>query len=56
MRGLFFMGELILYVKWVCLLPLSFVMAVVGRVLAPILPFFAKSDGYLLVAFVVSDA
>ncbi|WP_278455099.1 DUF7338 family protein [Sutterella wadsworthensis] len=41
------MGELMLYVKWICLLPLSFVMAVVGRVLAPILPFFAKSDGYL---------
>ena len=41
------MGELMLYVKWVCLLPLSFVMAVVGRGLAPILPFFAKSDGYL---------
>ena len=41
------MGELMLYVKWICLLPLSFVMAVVGRLLAPILPFFAKSDGYL---------
>ena len=27
------MGELMLYVKWICLLPLSFVMAVVGRVL-----------------------
>lgn len=41
------MGELMLYVKWVCLLPLSFVMAVVGRVLAPVLPFFVRADGYL---------
>ncbi len=36
-----------LYVKWfLCLFP-SFLMEIVGRVLAPILPFFVQEDGYL---------
>lgn len=36
-----------LYLKWVCLIPVSLVMAIVGRVLAPVLPFFVRADGYL---------
>lgn len=41
------MGELMPYVKWVCLLPPTFFMAVVGRLLAPFMPFFVQEDGYL---------
>lgn len=36
-----------LYLKWLCLIPVSLVMAIVGRVLAPVLPFFVQADGYL---------
>lgn len=36
-----------LYIKWLLLTPVSLVMAVVGRVLAPVLPFFVQDDGYL---------
>ena len=36
-----------IYLKWLALVPISFIMAIVGRFLAPILPFFAKNDGYL---------
>ena len=35
------------YLKWILLMPLSLLMAIVGRILAPILPFFVQDDGYL---------
>lgn len=35
------------YVKWAALILPSFFMAILGRVLAPILPFFVQEDGYL---------
>ena len=35
------------YIKWAALIVPSFFMAVVGRLLAPILPFFVQEDGYL---------
>lgn len=46
-RRAFFMGEPMLYLKWLCLLPPTFFMAVVGRLLAPVMPFFVQEDGYL---------
>ena len=46
-RRAFFMGEPMLYLKWLCLLPPTFFMAVVGRLLAPFMPFFVQEDGYL---------
>lgn len=36
-----------IYLKWVLLMLPSFAMAIVGRLLAPILPFFVQDDGYL---------
>ena len=36
-----------MYLKWAALGPLSLFMAVLGRVLAPVLPFFVQDDGYL---------
>lgn len=36
-----------MYLKWAALGPLSFLMAIVGRLLAPVLPFFVQEDGYL---------
>ena len=38
---------MLMYLKWAALGPASLLMAVVGRVLAPVLPFFVKDDGYL---------
>ena len=34
-------------IKWFALLIPSFIMSIVGRLLAPILPFFASEDGWL---------
>lgn len=36
-----------MYLKWAAIGPLSLFMAVLGRVLAPVLPFFVQDDGYL---------
>ena len=36
-----------IYAKWAALMVPSFFMAVVGRLLAPVLPFFVRDDGYL---------
>ena len=36
-----------MFLKWAALGPLSFLMAILGRILAPILPFFVQDDGYL---------
>lgn len=36
-----------MYLKWAALGPLSLFMAVLGRILAPVLPFFVEEDGYL---------
>lgn len=36
-----------MYLKWAALCPLSLLMAIVGRLLAPVLPFFVQDDGYL---------
>lgn len=33
--------------KWIALIVPSLVMAIVGRIFAPVLPFFVKEDGYL---------
>lgn len=33
--------------KWILLLPLSLFMAIFGRLIAPILPFFVQDNGYL---------
>lgn len=35
------------YAKWVLLLIPSYLMAIIGRILAPILPFFASDTGWL---------
>lgn len=35
------------YLKWLALMPASFFMAIVGRLLAPILPSFATEDNRL---------
>ncbi len=35
------------YVKWVLLLIPSYLMAIIGRILAPVLPFFASDSGWL---------
>ena len=35
------------YLKWLALMPASFFMAIVGRLLAPFLPFFATEDNRL---------
>ena len=35
------------YLKWLALMPASFIMAIVGRLLAPFLPFFATEDNRL---------
>lgn len=35
------------YCKWALLVPISLIMAVIGRVVAPLLPFFVRKDGYL---------
>lgn len=35
------------YLKWAALIVPSIVMAIVGRIFAPILPFFVQDDGYL---------
>ena len=36
-----------IYIKWFLLLPVSFFMSIFARLIAPILPFFAKDDGFL---------
>ena len=36
-----------IYLKWALLIAPSLFMAVVGRILAPVLPFFVQADGYL---------
>ena len=36
-----------IYLKWALLIAPSLFMAVVGRLLAPVLPFFVQEDGYL---------
>ncbi|WP_443979685.1 DUF7338 family protein [Sutterella wadsworthensis] len=33
--------------KWAVRIPLDFLMAIVGRIIAPILPFFVQENGYL---------
>lgn len=38
---------MLMYLKWAALGPASFLMAVVGRLLAPVLPFFVQDDGFL---------
>ena len=35
------------YLRWFLCIPASLCMAVVGRLLAPVLPFFVQDDGYL---------
>lgn len=35
------------YFKWALLVPVSLLMAIVGRLAAPVLPFFVQADGYL---------
>ena len=35
------------YVRWMLCIPASLCMAVIGRILSPILPFFVEDDGYL---------
>lgn len=35
------------YAKWVLLLIPSYLMAIIGRILAPVLPFFASDSGWL---------
>lgn len=36
-----------MYLKWAALGPLSLFMSILGRLLAPVLPFFVQDDGYL---------
>lgn len=36
------------YLKWLALMPASFIMAIVGRLLAPILPFFVDKETHRL--------
>ena len=36
------------YLKWLALMPASFIMAIVGRLLAPILPFFVDNETHRL--------
>lgn len=36
-----------MYLHWSSLIVPSLLMAVIGRILAPVLPFFVRSDGYL---------
>lgn len=36
-----------MYIHWAILAPISFFMAIFGRIISPILPFFVQSDGYL---------
>lgn len=36
-----------IYIKWFLLLPVSYFMAIFGRLVAPILPLFASDDGWL---------
>lgn len=36
-----------MYVHWASLIIPSLLMAIIGRILAPVLPFFVRSDGYL---------
>lgn len=41
------MDFLLCFLKWAIRAPLTLCMAVIGRLLAPILPFFVQEDGYL---------
>lgn len=41
------MGDSMVYVKWFLFLVPSLLMDVFGRLLAPVLPFFADESGYL---------
>lgn len=36
------------YLKWLAFMPASFIMAIVGRLLAPILPFFVDKETHRL--------
>lgn len=45
--GAFFMGLTMIYFKWALYIVPSFFMAIFGRIIAPILPFFVQDDGYL---------
>ena len=46
---LFLSGGLnMVYLKWLALMPASFIMAIVGRLLAPILPFFVDKETHRL--------
>ena len=36
------------YLKWLALMPASFIMAIIGRLLAPILPFFVDKETHRL--------
>ena len=36
------------YLKWLALMPASFIMAIVGRLLAPVLPFFVDKETHRL--------
>ena len=36
------------YLKWLALMPASFFMAIIGRLLAPILPFFVDKETHRL--------
>ena len=37
-----------IYLKWLALMPASFFMAIIGRLLAPILPFFVDKETHRL--------
>lgn len=39
--------DAMMYLHWAILAPLSLLMAIVGRLLCPILPLFVEEDGYL---------
>lgn len=42
-----FLNGLTMFIRWAALAPASLLMAIVGRLLCPILPFFVGEDGYL---------
>ena len=35
------------FLRWIIRIPPDFLMAIVGRIVAPVLPFFVQADGYL---------